>query len=361
MIKLFLLALSVILFNSSVALSNTVNLPKYIDDDEFYHCANMTHDWSPCADEEQKRLLRDVKILYQNVLSDEKAREWNGSQDENKMILRDMYESWSAFKNRLCSINKIAEKNLPTMTEPFTGCNLYVTFHHKNQMNTALYMLNANAPRNPYPRFIPSMDGEFDFTILLDSEHDEFYTECLKNKNRNPRICLAEEQQRADKELMKYYEILSKKPELENWNNGPDLNNGNFKDMHDSWVAYRNRLCSLITFAKTKGYGEKAADNDLCILSLTKEFVTNLDGLALATGSYLDEAVVGETTEKEDGGEAEGKKIKPLRRRISAKLNGDESENQATTEVEASKAEEVSAPAEQDARGRKIPSWAQKY
>lgn len=149
-------------------------------------------------------------------------------------------------------------------------------------------------------------------------------------------------------------------PTIEKWNNGPDIKNGNIRDMFDSWVAYRNRICSLTAYVQKIANPQKPVSFDYCIQYYNESFAALLD-LYLKTQPVLDEDPSG-SNEPEEGGAEEGRSLTPLKRRIVTDLDNSVASTAADDEDSKTspQAETVSAPETTDKRGRQLPSWATK-
>ena len=118
--------------------------PEYLDDEAYEQCYKLTHNSDECAKEESQRVLRDIKISYKNLLADGRLNDWNGSVDKNKDMLRDMYESWTAYRNRVCSLNAYVQKIAnPQKPVSFDYCIQYYNENFAALLD--LYLKNANS------------------------------------------------------------------------------------------------------------------------------------------------------------------------------------------------------------------------
>ena len=224
-VALFILCLSFI----SAA---TAKMPFYDDDVEFDRCTKMTGDWNRCMSEETRRTLNDIKLLYREVLTNPQTTDWNKSNEQNQQMLRDLYSSWIAFRNRLCSLSKVSAKYTGGWKDEELSCVLYYTKHHKDHFQCINDMLLARA------------DERDNF---ITDDHDAQYTECIKDGDENK--CLLNEIYRSSDKIKNLYKEFYNSQYTSGWNNGADLGNGNYRDMFDSWIAYRNRMCSLSEYA----------------------------------------------------------------------------------------------------------------
>lgn len=84
-------------------------------------------------------------------------------------------------------------------------------------------------------------------------------------------LCMKAENARLLKEVQKIYLNISKHKQTKGWNKGNGLISGNLKDMYNSWLAYRNRYCSLYVVASENMVGSSSFDRERCLLSFTNE------------------------------------------------------------------------------------------
>lgn len=359
MFKYFLF-LSAFLYSGISAASGVDEfvIPDYSSDEAYTHCVRTTGDHDNCIKEENARVLKGVKIMYKNLLADPQLNDWNGSSEANRDMLRDMYESWLAYRNRFCSLHKVAAKYIEPLYEPEISCILFQNYNHLDYLNQLLYTLNKNSPKNPYPSKLSNVDGGNKY---LEIDHDDQYNTCIENKNKRA-DCLKEESERSIKSIKNYMATLLASPITGKWNNGPDIKNGNFRDMFESWLAFRNRMCSLTSYVRKKSKAKGAVTVETCIQFYNESFEFWLRTAVFNSNSVVDEENIPENAEDEEGGEEAGKQIKPLTRHIEADLDADgSSETNAEKENAAPAADTVSAPSGQDTRGRVLPAWAKKY
>ena len=323
-------------------------MPTYPDDQEFEMCAKI-NTWDECAKDETQRALRVVKQQYRTILSTPSILQWHPSADENVAVLRDMYDSWSAFRTRLCSLSNKAATYMETLVEEKISCNLYYVLHHRDHLNSILLLMTRKAPEN-----------QQDFNFLKIYDHDEEYEACVAEKEQN---CIGAELKRSGKIIKDYYKTFSEDEFVGKWNNGPDLKRGNYRDMYDSWIAYRNRMCSLAVWAYQSFYGAKSMDLNTCLQFYNREKLETMENLLLVAHSALDDAHEMDedpseeghvfTTEKDDGGLAEGRTITPLENRIDAGMNTADD----VLVPEETQPEEPEKPEPEEKRN--IPAWAQ--
>lgn len=356
MLKYFLFVFSLCYAFTAKADVSEFVFPEYLDDEAYEQCYKLTHNSDECAKEESQRVLRDIKISYKNLLADGRLNDWNGSVDKNKDMLRDMYESWTAYRNRVCSLNVPVSKYIAPLVDPKISCTLYQNFMQKDYLGNILHNLNIKNPRNPYPERLINADGG---NRYLEVDHDAEYKSCVAEKKPQDE-CLKAEIERTTKYIKDDLATILTIPTIAKWNNGPDIKNGNIRDMFDSWVAYRNRVCSLNAYVQKIANPQKPVSFDYCIQYYNENFAALLDLYLKNANSVLDEDMYGTDNEPEEGGEEEGRSITPLKRRIVTDL--DNSVASTATEDEdgeaALQAETVSAPETTDKRGRQLPSWA---
>lgn len=323
-------------------------IPLYDDDEEFKLCSKVST-WDICALEESQRHLKKVRNQYRSVLANPEILKWHAEPEANTQVLRDMYESWTAFRNRICSLSKVASKYMESLLDEKTSCNLYHVLHHSDHLNKLLLLMNKRAPR---------LSNQFDFMIIYD--HDDEYEPCLQDKSEEE--CIKDELARSGKDIKDLYQTFLESETVGNWNNGPDLSRGNYRDMYDSWIAFRNRMCSLSVWAYKNYYGPQSMSMTRCLQFLNRENYEMLSSILVASNSALDqEHMVNEYGEasdvmdKDDGGTEEGRMITPLERRIDA---GGITPEDALVKEE--KKEEVQPQSQTQPKQEKlnIPAWA---
>lgn len=338
MLRFLFILISSIIINTSIA---GASMPFYEDDEEFKHCARATKDWTVCAKEEALRTINTIKRQYQAILTNPRIVGWHEKIQDNTSELRDMYESWTAFRNRLCSLSHQASTYLEKIVEEKTACNVYYTLHHKDHLDSIIFLLKGDVPQK-----------KTDFTFLSIEDHDDDYHTCMTKQQND--VCIAEELQRSTRTIKNFYNTMVEDEFIGKWNNGPDLKNGNYRDMYDSWIAYRNRMCSLSVWAYEKGYGKNAISLNQCLQFFNREMMETLQNILVGAHSSLDDENLDMGIDN-DGGETEGKTIKPLERRFDEQQSSADSlEPEENTDLpKAEPQKPVSQPKVN------IPSWAQ--
>lgn len=291
--RIITLLIGLTLFSNAQA-----KMPLYDDDAEFDRCIQMMGDWNRCMSEETRRSLNDVKIAYRDILANPKLKDWNGTLSENQQVLRDMYSSWTAFHNRLCSLSKVASRYTGGWKDEELSCNLYYVMHHKEHMRSLYYM------------FIDKSKPEDDF---ITEEHDAKYTKCLEEDGSKDKCLLAEFQRSSEKIKDLYRQLYSSKYTAA-WNNGSDFGDGNYRDMFDSWVAYRNRLCSLSVYAYQNFPTRPNLSKNQCLQYLNREKLEALENIYNLSQNADSEDKLHKKAE--DGGRKAGLAITPLENRV---------------------------------------------
>ena len=335
-----------------IATSAKADMPDYDDDAEFKKCRQVGTDSDICQREQIQRALERVKRLYKIILGNPKIVGWNGSLEKDADVLRDMYESWTAFRNRLCSLSALSSRYIEPIYNEKYSCNTYYILHKEDHLEKIAMLLQGMAPKN-----------QMDFKFLYIYDHDQEYENCiLKNKND---ICIDEELKRSTQDIKDYYKTFANDDMVGKWNNGDDLKSGNYRDMFDSWIAYRNRICSLAVWAYQDFYGPQSIRLNDCIQYYNREKLETLMNLLMVAHSSLDVTDFSDN----DGGLKEGKTIKPLTHKIDAgqgnaaetltkdepvkKTLDESSQNQPLTKNDA-----VKQQAGEKGKDVQIPSWA---
>lgn len=333
-----------------VAMPARADMPDYPDDAEFLKCRRMNIDSDICQREQIQRALERVKRLYKMILGNPKIVEWNGTLEKDADVLRDMFESWTAFRNRLCSVSYLATRYVEPIYNEKYSCNTYYILHKEDHLEKIDMLLRGGAPKN-----------QMDFKFLYIYDHDDEYENCIQ-KNRNE-LCIDEELQRSTQDIKDFYKTFANDDMVGAWNNGDGLKSGNYRDMFDSWVAYRNRICSLAVWAYQKYYGPQSIRLNDCIQYYNREKLETLMNLINVAHSSLDRTDFSDN----DGGLAEGKTIKPLTHKIDAgqgyaQETLTEDKPAETTSAQQNqpltKSEAVKQKAGEKGKDAQIPSWA---
>lgn len=326
------------------------DMPDYPDDAEFLKCRRMNIDKDICQREQIQRALERVKKLYKMILSNQTILEWNDSLDKNAELLRDMFESWTAFRNRLCSVSYLAVRYVEPIYNEKYSCNTYYILHKEDHLEKIVMLMQGTAPQK-----------QTDFEFLHIYDHDSEYNDCIQ-KNTNA-VCIDEELQRSTREIKDYYKTFANDEMVGKWNNGDGLKSGNYRDMFDSWIAYRNRICSLAVWAYQRYYGPQSIRLNDCIQYYNREKLETLMNLLTVSHSTLDQTDFSDN----DGGLAEGKTIKPLTHKIDAgqgyaeeSLTEDKPTSASSDQQKQplTKNQAIKQQASEKGKNAQIPSWA---
>lgn len=321
--------------------SSMALMPVYEASDYYYQCLKVARDPDICAKQDINRLSNEIKKQYRVILTNPNIVGWHKDITENTSTMRDMFESWTAFRSRLCSLSHQSAKYLEKLIEEKISCNMYYSQHHNAHLDSIILLLTKQVPEN-----------KAQFGYLYIDEHDAEYKDCRKNGSKN---CIEEELQRTNKNIKNIYKTMLEDEYIGKWNNGPDLKEGNYRDLYDSWVAYRNRMCSLSTYAYEVGYGKNAMPNNYCLLFFSLEKLGAMKNILVSAHSSLDDEMVSE--EENDGGEAEGKSIKPLERQFDDTSDNKDSlsANEDASSLTKKQENEKTIPQKKI----NVPTWAQ--
>lgn len=118
-------------------------------------------------------------------------------------------------------------------------------------------------------------------------EYDACYSQAVDDDA--VALCMKAETAREMREIQQYYLELSTNPQTKDWNKGDGLKNGNLRDMYNSWLAYRNRLCSLNAVASGNMYGSTDYHRESCFLEMTSDHLKLLESILLHANGSKDE------------------------------------------------------------------------
>lgn len=127
----------------------------------------------------------------------------------------------------------------------------------------------------------------FSINASASDEYDACYSQAIDDEA--VALCMKAETARLMKEIQQTYLELSKNPQTKDWNKGDGLKNGNLRDMYNSWLAYRNRLCSLNAVATENMYGSTDYHRESCFLELTSDHQKILESILLSANGTRDE------------------------------------------------------------------------
>jgi len=347
------------------------DMPYYEDDEEYKHCAQATGRLDKCAHDEMLRNLETVKRDYRDILKNPTILKWHEDLGENTEILRDMYESWSAFRNRMCILAYVSSSHMkPTIDERYS-CNLYYTFQHKAQLEGILQLMKIGANKKTTDEKTTGSTTEVDkatidnLNKLIEITHDNRFNTCIQKEPLED--CLQEEIDRSSQEVKDMYKIFIADPYVGKWNNGPNLQRGNYRDMYDSWLAHRNRICQLLSWSMNYALGSDVpARFEMCLIMSNRSQTEVMRNLYAVIHSLKKEDLdnFNETVKKlkntkptrqTDGGEEIGRAITPLKRQISSGTDRTDDELVPTY----SQSETQQQPSQSETRNKEIPAWAQ--
>ena len=301
---LFCLLITALLPNMANA-----NFPQYDTTPEIDYCMK-NKSMEECAKDAIRPELNLIKIQYRMVLSDKTLLEWRNNIAGNKQFFYDMYESWTAYRNRVCALYKLSAQYSGSFVDDEISCTLGQMQQHKYYMQSLVRLLTGDTPKK---------QSEFE---MLRFEHDDEYKECTKNKKTDDGVnCLKEETQRTVDGILEAYKKAFMDEMLSDWNNGPNLQNGNFRDMYDSWLAYRNRYCSIAVWAYRRVYGDKSISMNYCLERFNKNNLILMEDILASSHSFLDEEMLDDDDADYLKPKAAGELITPLERRFD-KLEG---------------------------------------
>jgi uncharacterized protein YecT (DUF1311 family) len=101
--------------------------------------------------------------------------------------------------------------------------------------------------------------------------------------------CMKAETERLMKDIQQKYITISQMPTADRWNNGDGLKRGNLRDMYNSWLGYRNRICSLNKALSTNGYYTPAFHEESCRLDMTQEHLKYISAVLTTALSSRDD------------------------------------------------------------------------
>lgn len=109
------------------------------------------------------------------------------------------------------------------------------------------------------------------------------YDSCIDQSEGNSikiKDCVTEETQRIMAMIEQKYQQLASNKDFDYWNQGTLMYSGNFRNLLDEWVAYRDRYCSLYGYSTSPGTEEgivSQLSSVECVLELTKRQNKDMD------------------------------------------------------------------------------------
>ena len=96
-----------------------------------------------CMKDQTKRVLKELQDIYTNISKHPDLEKWNNGNGLIKGNLKDMYNHWLNYRNRFCSLYKLASKNtFGSESFHYERCLLSITQLHYDEMHLAI--VNAN-------------------------------------------------------------------------------------------------------------------------------------------------------------------------------------------------------------------------
>ncbi len=109
------------------------------------------------------------------------------------------------------------------------------------------------------------------------------YDSCLEKADGSDQkmtSCTLIEANRILKIVESKYDSLANNQTFKNWNRGAGMYSGNFKDLYNKWLQYRDRYCSLYGYSLSPD-AESGSISELsgaeCVLELTKRQNKDMD------------------------------------------------------------------------------------
>ncbi len=120
------------------------------------------------------------------------------------------------------------------------------------------------------------------------------YEACFKaaQTDNEVALCMKAENTRMLKDIQQVYLNLSKHEKTKSWNNGNGLVSGNLKDMYNSWLAYRNRYCSLYQKASENTFGSDDFNRAKCLFDLNNDHLELMKRVIFNANSGSEESAL---------------------------------------------------------------------
>ncbi|MBQ7304532.1 MAG: DUF1311 domain-containing protein [Alphaproteobacteria bacterium] len=113
--------------------------------DNCYAKAKTDDELSLCMKSETARLNNLIKDEYKYIIKHPELKKWNKSDTLNSGNLKDMYSHWMNYRNRYCSLYKVASKN--SFGSPdfhYERCMLTITHDHYELLESVLVNVNTS-------------------------------------------------------------------------------------------------------------------------------------------------------------------------------------------------------------------------
>ena len=113
--------------------------------DACYAKAQDDNELSLCMKTETTRLNNLIKESYQAIIKYPELKKWNKSDTLNSGNLKDMYSHWMNYRNRYCSLYKLASQNSFGSPEfHYERCMLTITNDHYELLEAVLLNVNTS-------------------------------------------------------------------------------------------------------------------------------------------------------------------------------------------------------------------------
>ncbi len=120
------------------------------------------------------------------------------------------------------------------------------------------------------------------------------YENCYKaaRTDNEVALCMKAENTRSLKDIQQVYLNLANHEKTKAWNNGNGLASGNLKDMYNSWLAYRNRFCSLYQKASEETFGDNDFNRAKCLFEFNNEHLELMKSVIFKANSGGEESAL---------------------------------------------------------------------
>ena len=108
----------------------------------------------------------------------------------------------------------------------------------------------------------------FNANALDTAEYDACYKSAKDDYEVS--LCMKAQTVRVTDAIKEIYQNIAKDELLKKWQKGAPIT-GNLKEMSRPWLNYRNRYCSLYTFASANAFGGEDYHREKCLLTLTQD------------------------------------------------------------------------------------------
>ena len=97
-----------------------------------------------CMKAQTQRVLKELQNVYTNLSKIPDIEKWNNGNGLMKGNLKDTYNHWLNYRNRFCSLYKLASQNtFGSQNFHYERCLLSLTQTHYDEMHSAI--VNANS------------------------------------------------------------------------------------------------------------------------------------------------------------------------------------------------------------------------